>query len=239
MTDTTDDNPYAWRNGTALWAELPIDRDVAAALLPPGYRPTDPATAIVFVADYPVTNFGAQYHEGALLVRGTDDRGPFVHCPWMVVDNDVALFMGRELMGFPKVLGEISLKVTDGACSARVVRNGHELLRLDGVVATPDHAPPSFVNQRFVNVVGSTLTGMSILEFGPGGEQIHWARTGTGRVTIGSGDPVLDPLAVQFDATLHTTHYDCSDTVNGVGVSVGAPIDDPEWTFTRYFSALS
>jgi acetoacetate decarboxylase len=233
-------NRYAWRDATAIWAEFPIERDLAARLLPPGYSTTDPPLARVFFADYPNTNFGTEYHEAALVISGTDDRGPFLHCPWMAVDDDVALFMGRELMGFPKVLGEVTMTIDGDALDAVVTRNGVEMLRLTGTIERDEPDAPSLVDHRWVNVVGSTLTGMSILEFGPGGEQVHGSSIGRGELTIdGSGDGVLEQAARRTEVPLRLVRYDCSDTVDGVGITVGEPITDLDWTYRRYFAQLA
>ena len=92
---------YTWVGAEVVWAEVPVDVDAARQLLPPGLELDDPAVATVFVADYPFTTFGSVYKEAAVLLHCRDAKGPHLHCPWMVVDDDTALILGRVICTFP------------------------------------------------------------------------------------------------------------------------------------------
>jgi acetoacetate decarboxylase len=82
-----------------------------------------------------------------------------VFCPWMVVTDDVALTVGRELLGYPKKLARIAFDFGSGAAGtevrAEVERRGRIVLRLRGRIGEQvDDAPP-MLGQRALNVRGS------------------------------------------------------------------------------------
>ncbi len=123
-----------YRNATFLSVTVPVDRERANTLLPAGVKMAEESTALVFIADYPWTNFNSTYREAALFLNVR--HGPFraAHCPWIVVDDDVALIGGRETLGFPKKIAEIDWAVTDGVVTASVRRRGVELLAMTGTI---------------------------------------------------------------------------------------------------------
>jgi acetoacetate decarboxylase len=234
----TDDNPYAWRNATVLCADLAIDHRAAEALLPPGLDPVPEARATVFVAHYPFTTFGTVYSEAAVLIYGTDDLGTYLHCPWMVVDDDSALVLGRELLGFPKLLADITLDADGTTLAAHVNRKGHDHVRLEGTAPLEEPDPPRVFDYRWRNVIGSTLVGMNLAEYGPGGEHIHSCRTGIGTLTLGEDLRVALGLAEpSVEVGLRLVNLDCSDERVTAGTIVGDRIEDDAWVTTRYLSS--
>lgn len=75
-----------------------------------------------------------------------------MHCPWMLVDSDRSMIAGREVLGFPKKLGDFAFRI-DGAdvsdagldaaaafrpgarISAKVTRGGVTLVEMSGTVS--------------------------------------------------------------------------------------------------------
>jgi acetoacetate decarboxylase len=108
------------------------DPAVAAAVLPkPLQAPKDPVMS-AFVAHYPQTNFGVAYYEGGLFV-GAEYRGEQgFYCLAMPVDDDTAMIAGREGVGFPKKMAEISLDRDGTRVIGSVVRHGVEILHIEG-----------------------------------------------------------------------------------------------------------
>lgn len=140
-----------WRGALVIEATVAVDRAAAARWLPPSITPRGEAT--LFVADYPDTSFGVAYRECGLLLHGLLRGREVVHCAWMLVDDDTALILGRELLGFPKKLGEIDIGERGGEVEAVVSRRGAELVRMRGRAAGP--APGARVFGRpIVNVRG-------------------------------------------------------------------------------------
>lgn len=234
-----DDITYTWQNARVLWAEIPVDADVVGKILPPGLALADPPTATVFVADYPFTTFGSVYREAALLLHCADDRGPFVHCPWMVVDDDTALILGREMLGFPKKMAEIALEVDGDHAVGTVVRKGVELIRVEGTVDVGDDAPPPLFDRRFVNLFGSIVNGMSLIELAPSGERFHECRRGVGKVLLGTSDrDALGSLAPAAVATLRLATLDFADAGEHTQPRVVSGVTDDAWAFARFFARL-
>jgi len=102
--DTLRKTASGWIFEDAIFVALEVEIDPTKAVraMPLGLRPADRAT--LFVAHYPRTSFGSVYSEAGLFVHLRFPRGA-VHCPWMLVDDDVALITGRELLGYPTVSG--------------------------------------------------------------------------------------------------------------------------------------
>ncbi len=107
--------------------------EVLAKILPPPLEVAEPF-AQVFVARYPETNFGSVYNEGALFARASFRGRRGWYCLSMPVDDDNALICGRELYGFPKKLGEITLERRGESVLGRVARRGAEILRLESTL---------------------------------------------------------------------------------------------------------
>ncbi len=181
-----------WTNAKVLAVEVGVSREPALALLPAALRLPDPPTATLFVADYPETQFGSIYHEAAVLLHVEDAAGPALHCPWMVVDDDTALILGREVLGFPKKMAEIRLDAREGGLVGTVRRRGAEIMRLEATLHQTETAPEPFFARRMINVIGTLPLGMRLLELPPGQEMIHTAQHGEARVTLTSGE--RDPL---------------------------------------------
>ncbi|MCA9646972.1 MAG: acetoacetate decarboxylase family protein [Myxococcales bacterium] len=140
-----------------LAADLPIDADAARRWLPWPLRPTQPARATFFTAWFPSTSFGSSYREAGVfvhVVRPASSR-PAVFSPWMIVDDDVALIFGRELLGYPKKLGKIEFEITDQTVEAHASRRGHTLIEMSAKVGRELSHPPPIIGQPHVNMLGS------------------------------------------------------------------------------------
>lgn len=83
---------------------------VVEKLLPPPLEPASPPLGIVFVANYPSTNFGLKYRESGLFLRAAFQGDEGVYCLSMPVTDDMALILGREIFGYPKKIGQIHLQ---------------------------------------------------------------------------------------------------------------------------------
>lgn len=154
------DKPFMWLNAPVLAVDLEVSADAAARMLPAGLRPLRPAKATLFVGDYRETSFEIPYREVGLLVHAKLGLTEVVHCPWMLVDDDVALILGREFLGFPKKLGEISLSIEGDQVRATVDRRGQRLVEIQGTLGPELPRPPPMMGRSIVNVWN--LLGLSI-----------------------------------------------------------------------------
>jgi acetoacetate decarboxylase len=172
--------------------EVALDPAAIAATLPFGLSPSRPARATLFVAHYPRTTFGSVYNEAGLFVHLRFPRGA-VHCPWMLVDDDVALITGRELLGYPKKIGRIDIDIDGDRIRATVTRRGSRLLSMRGTCGAADPSPPPMLGRRAINVRGTlpALGGQRLITFVPR-EKIIEARRAEIELAVDGGD--RDPI---------------------------------------------
>lgn len=177
-----------------LAAEVSLTPSLAARCLPGGISLAPSHTATLFVAHYPKTSFGSVYNEAGLFidVRRFGRRASF--CPWMLVDDDVALILGREALGYPKKLGTILLQREGDSIRATVERRGAQLFSFDGAIGGPAQDAPAMLGRRFYNAYG--LLGLSLprlLSFSPREEILEVSEVSLQMKIAGAArDPLLD-----------------------------------------------
>lgn len=98
-------------------------------LLPPPLRPVEPI-AIVFVANYPRTNFGAAYREAALYLLAEHNGAVGRYCLAMPVTDDMVMAGGREIYGYPKKLARVQFAHDERTVSGSVERHGNRFFRI-------------------------------------------------------------------------------------------------------------
>jgi len=143
-----------YRDAHYYSATVEIDPEKMKKWLPAGVELTEPATADLFTAFFPDCNFDSAYHEAGLFVHIKTVQGKGIHCPWMILDDDVMLIMGRELLGYPKKLGEIDWHHADSEITAIAARRGHKLLSMSGNLGEVIAEPPPILARPHRNVVG-------------------------------------------------------------------------------------
>lgn len=193
---------YIWRNARVLAVEVQVARETARAWLPDPLEPAEPPSASIFIADYPETTIGLVYREAGILLHARDAAGAASHCSWMVVDDDAALIGGREILGFPKKMAEISLVESGSGVVGSVRRKGTEIMRIEAALGARESEPAPFIGRRFVNAIGTPVTGIKLLDLPPVGEAIHASRRGEGKLTLTSSErDALGELRVPPDCS--------------------------------------
>jgi acetoacetate decarboxylase len=185
---------WIWRDASVIAADLEVNKKAAAAWLPGWLRLLEPARATVFVADYPhkLPSGVNPYRETAILLHVRLGKKQGVFCPWMLVDDDAAMLLGRESLGYPKKMGEIALEAEDGRIKASVERKGVLLLDIAGDIESEDPAPPPMFARNFFNVWGLVgFTFQKILFFSTK-EEIIEAYDVSAKVSLGGSE--IDPL---------------------------------------------
>ncbi|NNN20535.1 MAG: hypothetical protein HKL80_00845 [Acidimicrobiales bacterium] len=224
-----------WVGAKVLTAEIDIDRVLGSALLPNGIELETSGKATVFVADYPQTTFGSIYREAAVILHCTDSKGPLRHCPWMVVDDDTALILGRELLGFPKKMADISLVEDGSRVKGTVSRKGADLIDLEGVVGESIKTPKPLFAHRMVNLFGSIIGGMKLLELASATELIHDARSVDLKVVMGSSDKDqigVEACSIETKGQLLLMDF---GGPNGAVPELTSDVDET-WSAGRFFS---
>lgn len=149
------DDGFLYHDAHYLSAEMEIDAEAARRWIPAPLRIASPAIATVFTAFFPETTFGSVYREAGLFLH-VEHRGVrALHCPWMLVDDDVALVMGRELLGYPKKMGAIRFDRDGDRIEGHAERRGATLIEMRGTLGEPVAQPPPFLGRPHRNVRSS------------------------------------------------------------------------------------
>jgi acetoacetate decarboxylase len=181
-----------YRNAHYLAATVEVNPDLMRRWLPAGIRLAEPARADLFTAWFPECTYGSVYHEAGLFVHIKTLQGTGIHCPWMILDDDVALILGRELLGYPKKLGEISWSLEGDHIEAHASRRGTKLVGMTGTLGEAlDDAPP-ILGRPHRNVTGTLGFALPrVIGFTPGEHPIETRRVDLD-LTVGGSD--RDPL---------------------------------------------
>ena len=223
-----------WINARVLTVDVGVDRGVAGALAPAPLRLPDPAMATLFVADYPETRFGSAYMEAAVILHCEDDAGFAGHCPWMVVDDATALILGREMLGFPKKMADIALE-EDGDRVVGVVSRRGEVMRIEAELGETLADPEPLFGRRGVNLFGSIVGGMRLIDLAPAEETIKAARRAEAKVLLSSTE--RDPLGDLAPTVAGPGRYLTLDFGTGGGglPELGAAVDFA-WSLPRFLA---
>jgi acetoacetate decarboxylase len=205
------DAEWMWVNASILAIDMALDAHAASSWLPGGMKLLEPARATVFVADYPELTIDVDpYHEVALLLHVRFGWMRAVFNPWILVDDDSALILGRETLGCPKKMGKISLTVDNDHVEASVERKGVQLLEVSGTLKGPVHDPPPFFDRHGINVWGLMgLTVQKLLHW-RAQEEIHEARNVDLSISVNGSakDPLHElKLGEVLDARLYRMNF--------------------------------
>ncbi len=223
-----------WINARVLIANIAVDRAEAEKFMPPEIKLKGEPTATIFIADYPETTFGSVYREAAVILHCEDEKGEFRYCPWMVVDDDTALILGRELLGFPKKLADIKLEESNNHVIGTVSRKGIEIMRIEGEIGGEITAPEPVFGIRMVNVFGSVIGGMKLLEIPPSSEKFKAAKQVSAKAVLNSSDrDALGGLSspVEVNARLLTMDFGGNGELPNLTRDI-----DLNWSLVNFFT---
>jgi acetoacetate decarboxylase len=184
-----------WDNARFVLADVPLDRDEVKKILPWGMKLTDPPIATLFICNYPKVSFPiVPYHEAAMLIHVNTPLGAGIHCCWMIVDDDTALILGREMLGYPKKMGVFEFNEKDGDVHACVSRRGVNVMDITAKRGSPQTPnPPVFDIKTFnVGAMGQLFAVNPIWVFRPR-EVIHESYQADVKLTL--KDSAFDPLS--------------------------------------------
>ena len=112
---------------STYWETKP---EIIKKLLPPPLKPAKHPVACAMIAEYPRTNFGVSYREGALFLFADYDNVTGMYCLAMPVDNDMAMIGGREVFGYPKKMSNIHFEKKDKHFEGSVERHGIKYIEI-------------------------------------------------------------------------------------------------------------
>ena len=119
--------PFEYREAKQLTVEFQTDPRVLRELVPPPLTPNEDAKIFVSSADFLCSGFG-RYLEAHIFTHATFEGRLVNFSIYLVLDNDVAIGAGREIWGFPKKLGRLTLDMKDDVVSTSVERGGRTLI---------------------------------------------------------------------------------------------------------------
>lgn len=182
-----------YRNAHYFTATVEVDPVAMRPWLPPGIRLARPARCEVFTAYFPDCNYGSVYHEAGLFVHIKAGLRTGIHCPWMILDDDVALILGRELLGYPKKLGEIDWALEGDSIAATARRRDTPLLSMAGTLGNIISDAPPILGRPHRNVAGLIGAALPrVVAFTPGERPIEVRRVEDLTLTIGGSE--RDPI---------------------------------------------
>jgi acetoacetate decarboxylase len=183
---------WLYRDAHYFVADMEIDERTAERWVPRPLKLARPARASLFTAWFPHNTIGSVYREAGLFLHVEHLWTRAVHCPWMLVDDDVALIVGRELLGYPKKMGTIEFDLHGDEIRGVASRRGAELVRMEGTLREHVGDPPPMLGRPHRNVRSSLgLALPKLLAFTPKEEAIEVRRVEV-KVEIGSSE--RDPL---------------------------------------------
>jgi acetoacetate decarboxylase len=186
---------FLYRDAHYLVADVELDARRAERFVPFPLRlatASGTATASIFTAYFPHTSFGSVYREAGILLHVEHHRRRAVFSPWMIVDDDVALIAGRELLGYPKKLGEISFTTEGDAVRAQASRRGASLVTMTGQLGARIDPPPPMLGVPHRNVRSSLGVALpKLVAFTPREEAIEVRHVD---LTLEVGSSARDPL---------------------------------------------
>lgn len=201
---------WIYRDAHYLVADVELDLRAARRLVPWPLRLATPngiyGRAQVFTGYFPLNTFGSVYHEAGVFFDVVHRGTRAIFCPWMLVDDDVALIAGRELLGYPKKLGDFTWKHTGDQVTGIASRRGHTLISMTGSLGQVLATPPPMLGRPHRNIRSSAgLALPKVIAFAPR-ERVVEVRRAHLDITIGTSE--RDPLAEfglgrVLDARLH------------------------------------
>ncbi len=151
---------WLYRDAHYLVADVELDAARARRWVPWPLALARPARANVFLAFFPHTSFGSVYREAGVFFDVVHFGVRAIYSPWMLVDDDVALIWGRELLGYPKKLGDFTWQLDGDRITASVRRRGHQLVAMTGSLGDVIADPPPVLARRHRNL--RSTTGVAI-----------------------------------------------------------------------------
>jgi acetoacetate decarboxylase len=187
-----DPGGWLYEDAHYLVADMDVDASAARRWVPWPLTLAKPATASIFTAYFPHNSFGSVYCEAGLFLHVEHFGTRAIFSPWMLVDDDVALITGRELLGYPKKLGTIRWSIEGERISGVAERRGAELVRMEGKIGERVADPPPILGRPHRNVRSAIgLAAPKLLAFTPYEEPIEVRRVD---IDVKIGTSERDPL---------------------------------------------
>jgi len=124
--------------------------EVIKRLLPPPLEPAAEPWALCYIADFPETNLGPAYQEGAIFIRCQYEGETGNYCLSMPLNDEARLHNGRDIYGFPKKLGQVALHREGNAAEGWIERHGIRFVTVRAELSVKLDEPPLKVGSNFL-----------------------------------------------------------------------------------------
>jgi acetoacetate decarboxylase len=210
--------------------------EVTARLLPPPLAQADVPGGLIFIADYPVTNLGPGYKEGALFVRCKYQGEAGSYCLAMPITSEPRMHNGRDVFGFPKKLARIHLEKTGRKVHGWIEREAVRFVEIETTLtdSIPELPPmgPTFLFKAMPRIdLTPGFDGPVFLAAQRTEIQAHRVELGTARMTLRPS--ANDPWAEIGDPRVTAAFYLESDNTMLPG-KILAEVD-PDLYLPHYF----
>ncbi|KAF1027911.1 acetoacetate decarboxylase family protein [Acinetobacter sp.] len=195
-----------YHNAQYLTAVVEVDEKAIKRWLPTGMKLVKPARADLFCAYFPDNVYTGAYHEAGLFVHIQVGNRTGVFCPWMILDDDRAMIIGRELLGYPKKMGEILWENDDVHIHTKASRRGTVLIEMQAKLGEVITDAPPILGLPHRNITGGL--GLSLpreVRFTPQEQSVEVRRVEMNlRFTGTVNDPLHEMgLGKVIEARLH------------------------------------
>jgi acetoacetate decarboxylase len=155
MREKRRNRENSWDNALLVMADVPLDYRELKKILPWGMRPSSTPMATLFFANYPTVSYPLfPYKEVAMMVHVRTPLGKGRHCCWIIVDDDPAMILGREMLGFPKKTGEFVFAEKKDTISASIARRDITVLSVKAVRGAREASPQPVFNHKTFHTGG-------------------------------------------------------------------------------------
>jgi acetoacetate decarboxylase len=157
--------------------------------------PSNPPLATIFFADYGTVAYPLfPYKETAMMVHVRTPLGSGRHCCWIIVDDDPAMILGREMLGFPKKTGVFTFEEKKGDISASITRRGIAVMSMKAARFEKESSPAPVLNYKTFHFggMGQYMAFSPVWMFKPR-EIIHESYSAD--ITLTLKDSAFDPLS--------------------------------------------
>ena len=143
-----------YHNAQYLTAVVEVDQKKMTRWLPSGMKLAQPARADLFCAYFPENVYTGAYHEAGLFVHIQVGNKTGIFCPWMILNDDRAMIIGRELLGYPKKIGEIAWDNDGTHILAKASRRGTTLIEMNAKLGDVINHAPLILGLPHRNITG-------------------------------------------------------------------------------------
>jgi acetoacetate decarboxylase len=195
MAPDPEPPPIDFKDGWTMLILFSTTREVIRDLVPNPLFPEISNTMFVAINRYSTPT---KYNEFMLGAMAYFEGKMVSYCAYLLVDDDIAMAAGREIWGYPKKMGRITLEEKDGKVIGTVERGGVTLVKatmeLSNLIEQNQEPDPPFVNLKLIPSVQKNtphdVWQLTLMKM----ENVKIHKRHEGNATLEFGGSVKDPL---------------------------------------------